>query len=121
VLDSKIIDSINIFNATYTAMKHCVAKLTLKPDIILIDGPYKIPGLNKYLQKPVIKGDKLSASIACASIIAKVTRDRIMEELHRHYPQYDFITHKGYPTKRHKSLIKQHGLSPVHRLTFKYE
>jgi ribonuclease HII len=121
VINSEIIDSINIFNATYLAMKKCVEQLTVQPDLVLIDGPYKIPGMpGRFVQEPVIDGDALSASLACASIIAKVTRDRIMVDLDKHYPQYEFYKHKGYGTKIHKTLIKQHGLCPVHRLTFNY-
>ena len=111
------IDKINILNATLLAMKQAVDGLSLKPDLILVDGNKAI---NSNIPcKPIIKGDSLSLSIAIASILAKVTRDEIMDEIHKEMPQYDFKKHKGYPTLKHKLLIQQHGLSQYHRKTFK--
>lgn len=114
--DEEEIDEINILNATFLAMKRAVCKLSEKPDILLVDG-------NRYPQtgfkeKTVIKGDALSYSIAAASILAKVSRDRYMQELDALYPEYQFAKHKGYGTKLHYEMIKQYGISPVHRKSF---
>jgi ribonuclease HII len=111
------IDKINILQASLEAMKRAVYELRPAPDICLVDGnqvlPSKVPSVS------VIKGDGKCLSIAAASIIAKVTRDHIMEGIHRLYPDYGFDLHKGYPTKAHKNAIKEHGLTPFHRLTYK--
>jgi ribonuclease HII len=113
----KKIDEINILKASLLSMKKAVLNLEKKPDFLLIDGIYKID--SDIPQKTIPKGDSLSISIASGSIIAKVTRDRIMCDLHKLYPEYGFDRHKGYPTKQHKEIIKKIGPAPVHRFTFK--
>lgn len=112
----KEIDEINILNATFLAMKRAVAGLSVKPQIALVDGNRK-PGTG-IEELTIVKGDAKSISIAAASILAKVSRDRYLTELDRQYPQYQFAKHKGYPTKLHYEMIKQYGVSPVHRLSF---
>lgn len=113
----KLIDKINILNATKLAMKRAVENLKKEADFLLIDGNF---GLNLDIpQKFIIKGDQKVFSIATASIIAKVTRDRTMANYCKKYPEYCFGQHKGYPTKQHKKLIKQHGICQLHRKTFK--
>lgn len=112
----KEIDDLNILNATFLAMKRAVDGLKINPDCALIDGN-KVPKLN-IESYPIIKGDSLSASIAAASILAKVSRDRFMVELSKDYPQYEFQKHKGYGTKLHSDLLKRYGPSLVHRKTF---
>ena len=116
IIPPQIIDSVNILNATRLAMQQAIEQLNYSPDFLLIDG-ITIPRMH-ILQKKIIKGDKLCFSIACASIIAKVTRDRIMVELHESYPHYGLAKHKGYGTAYHLSCIGQHGPSPIHRLSF---
>jgi len=111
------IDRINILQASLLAMKRAVDALTLKPDYILVDGKFPIPVMIP--QEPLIKGEDKSASIAAASIVAKVTRDNMMCEMHKQFPQYNFSKHKGYPTKEHKQLIAEYGPSVVHRKSFK--
>ena len=110
------IDEINILQATFLAMERAVEQLTIRPDLALVDGNrephFPLP------VKTVVKGDSLSANIAAASILAKVTRDRLMEELEETYPQYGFAVHKGYGTKRHYEALTAYGPSPVHRMTF---
>lgn len=112
----KEIDEINILQATYLAMKRAVEGLEIKPDYVLIDGnrmpPLDIPA------ETIVKGDGKSASIAAASIIAKVSRDRYMLELAEKYPQYEFEKHKGYGTKLHYEKIAEHGISDIHRKSF---
>jgi len=111
------IDSFNIFEATLKAMALAVENLSTCPDFLLIDGPH---GLRLPIaQKPIRKGDQLSNSIAAASIVAKVTRDRMMVEWHQKYPQYNFAKHKGYSTKEHRMAIKRFGLCELHRKTFR--
>lgn len=112
----KEIDEINILNATFLAMKRAVDGLSLRPDIALVDGNRK-PGTGVE-EIALVKGDAKSISIAAASILAKVSRDRYLLELDRQYPQYQFAKHKGYPTALHYEMIKAHGISPVHRLSF---
>ena len=110
------IDEINILNAALLAMRRAIEMLDPKPDFVLVDGNqtrgFTIPA------KAIVKGDSKSPSIAAASILAKVERDRYMEELDRMYPQYAFAKHKGYSTKLHMDLVREHGPSPVHRKTF---
>lgn len=118
VCDHKTIDRINILQATFLAMKKALGSLKQKPQFLMIDGSLKIPNCS-IQQQAYIKGDQKIFSIAAASIIAKVTRDRIMEEMHDLYPQYAFIQHKGYGTKLHLSKLKQNGPCPIHRLSFK--
>lgn len=115
------IDQINILQASLLSMKRAVQNLTLYPDYLvpdylLIDGKFTID--MELPQQAIVKGDSKSISIAAASIIAKVTRDRFMATLHKTYPQYNFIQHKGYPTKAHKQAIIEYGPCPVHRKTF---
>ena len=110
------IDEINILNATFLAMKRAVDELKLKPDIALIDGN-RSPKLD-VPTKTIIKGDALSASIAAASILAKVARDRFMTDLSCEYPEYNFEKHKGYGTKLHVEAIKKYGPSIIHRKSF---
>ena len=117
IVDPVEIDRINILQASLSAMAMSVRNLFPAPDFLLIDGPFPIPA--DFPQKPVIKGDSLSISIAAASIIAKVTRDRMMAVYAEEYPEFDFSTNKGYPTKAHKEAIRKYGCSPIHRLTFK--
>ena len=116
IVDEKIIDEVNILNATYMAMKKALEGLSVKPDYILLDAvtlkDIAIP------QKGIIKGDSLSLSIAAASIIAKVERDRIISAYDEVYPEYNFGKHKGYGTKEHIECIKRLGLLPIHRRTF---
>jgi len=111
------IDQINILQASLLSMRRAVENLSIPPDFLLIDGKFTLDITID--QTAVIKGDSKSISIAAASIIAKVTRDAIMKELHEKYPRYNFIQHKGYPTKAHKEAILKYGPCPVHRRTFK--
>lgn len=110
------IDEINILQATYEAMKEAIQNLEVKPDILLNDA-VTIPGVD-ILQIPIIKGDAKSISIAAASIIAKVTRDRLMKEYDQIMPEYGFKQHKGYGSSAHIKTIKEHGPSPIHRNSF---
>lgn len=110
------IDEINILQATYVAMREAINKLAIKPDIILIDA-VRIPDI-KIPQVPIIKGDAKSASIAAASIISKVTRDRLMLEYDKVMPEYGFSSNKGYGSKKHIDALKEYGPSPIHRKTF---
>ena len=110
------IDTLNILNASQLAMRRCVEKLVPKPEVVLVDG--NIARDFPIIAEPVIKGDALSPSIAAASILAKVTRDRMLVELDSQYPEYNFKKHKGYPTKEHREAVIKYGPSPVHRRTF---
>jgi len=116
IIASQTIDVIGIVNATRIAMCHAVEQLSTPPDFILIDF-LKLPQL-RISQKAIVKGDKLCLSIACASIIAKVTRDRIMVELDGEHPGYGLADHKGYGTARHVAYLQQYGPSPIHRHSF---
>ena len=117
VVDQKVIDKINILQAARLAMKQAVETLKITPGLLLIDGNQKIDStLNQWV---IVKGDSRSLSIAAASVLAKVTRDRIMDDYHKLYPQYEFNRHKGYGTKLHRNLIQEHGPCPIHRNTFK--
>ena len=98
-------------------MKQAVDQLNLIPDLLLIDGNQKIESTLD--QWTIVKGDSKSLSIAAASVLAKVTRDRIMEDYHKLYPQYEFNRHKGYGTKLHRTLIQEYGPCPIHRSKFK--
>ncbi len=110
------IDEINILNATFLAMKRAVDGLSIKPDLAFIDGNrYANTGVKEIT---IVKGDSKCMSVAAASIIAKVSRDRFMQEVDKQYPQYQFSKHKGYGTKLHYEMIEQFGVSPVHRKTF---
>lgn len=110
------IDEINILQATYAAMRDAVAGLSVKPDILLNDA-VTIPGVD-VRQVPIVKGDAKSVSIAAASVIAKVTRDRLMIAYDKVMPEYGFASHKGYGTKRHIEALQKYGPSPIHRKSF---
>ena len=116
IVDEKTIDEVNILNATRMAMKAAVERVSPKPQIILIDAmeleEIDIP------QKAIIRGDSMSISIAAASIIAKVTRDRLITEADQKYPAYGFSRNKGYGTKEHIDAIKKYGICPIHRVSF---
>ena len=112
----KRIDEINILQATYEAMREAINKLQVKPDILLNDA-VTIPGV-EIKQVPIIKGDAKSASIAAASIVAKVLRDRMMVEFGRKYPEYGFEKHKGYGTAAHIAALKENGPCEIHRRSF---
>ncbi len=117
IVDHQVIDTINIFQATIQAMLEAVSKLIHQPDFLFVDG-LKLPHPTIPCEK-IIKGDQLSHSVAAASVIAKVTRDRIMRDYHQVYPQYGFDQHKGYSTDLHLEMIAKYGACPIHRLTFK--
>ena len=112
----EVIDEINILQATYEAMRMAIGNLKVQPDLLLNDA-VTIPGVD-IRQVPIIKGDAKSVSIAAASIIAKVTRDRLMVEYDAVMPGYDFAANKGYGTKKHIEGLKELGPSPIHRMTF---
>lgn len=118
IVGEKEIDQINILNASLTAMRLAVDKLKNLPDFILVDGNQKIPNL-PLPQMPVVKGDSLSLTVAAASIIAKVTRDRIMLKYHQMYPEFCFAENKGYGTKTHIRALKTFGPCEIHRRSFK--
>lgn len=117
IVSWEVIDEINILQASRLAMKQAVEQLQPVPDLLLIDGNQEIGSTLD--QWAIVKGDSKSLSIAAASVLAKVTRDRIMEDYHKLYPQYEFHRHKGYGTKLHRALIEEHGPCPIHRSTFK--
>lgn len=114
--DEKEIDGINILQATFLAMERAIEQLDQKPEILLVDGnrtkDFGIPA------QAIVHGDSLSASIAAASILAKVTRDDYMLQMAQQYPRYQFDIHKGYGTKAHYAALQQHGPCPMHRMTF---
>ena len=116
VVSPQRIDEVNILNATYEAMREAIGKLKIKPDILLNDA-VNIPGVD-IKQVPIIKGDAKSISIGAASIIAKVTRDRMMVEYDKLYPEYDFASNKGYGSAKHIEALKKHGKCPIHRDSF---
>ena len=111
------IDEINILQATYEAMAMAVSKLSVRPELLLIDAVH-IPQLEEYTQESIIKGDAKSVSIAAASIVAKVTRDHLMEELDKEYPGYGFAGNKGYGSQEHIEALKRLGPTPIHRKSF---
>ena len=116
IVDAEWIDRINILQATHRAMGEALRRLPVRPDHVLVDGlpvkSFTIP------QTSLVKGDARSFSIAAASVIAKVTRDRLMLEMHEQYPLYGFDQHKGYPTPEHLAALRAHGPCPIHRRTF---
>ena len=118
IVSAEEIDEMNILQATYKAMRMAIDKLSKRPEVLLNDAVI-IPGIDESIhQEKIIKGDAKSVSIAAASILAKVTRDRYMEELGEKYPEYGFEKHKGYGTKAHIEAIKKYGITPEHRKTF---
>ncbi len=117
VVDSDIIDQINVLQASFLAMRRAIYKIKSQPDYLLVDGPYKIPKI-KIEQEAIIDGDANTWLIAAASIIAKVSRDWIMTNYDKEYPQYGFCRHKGYGTKEHLLRIKEYGPCPIHRFSF---
>lgn len=116
IVDEKVIDEINILEATRLAMKKAVEGLEVTPEFVLVDAEKHVPISVPYTA--IVKGDAKSESIAAASIIAKVTRDHMIEELDKKYPEYNFAKNKGYGTREHIQAIKEHGLCEIHRKTF---
>jgi len=117
VIEAPVIDRINILQATLSAMNMAVSDLSPQPDYILIDGINTIH--TSITQETIIRGDSLSISVAAASIIAKVSRDRIMDRYHVLYPQYNFLKNKGYGTEEHREAVKEYGRCKIHRRSFK--
>jgi ribonuclease HII len=117
VMDHAVIDRVNILEATKLAMLDALSKLQPEPDFLLIDALFL--KASPLMQRPIIKGDSISASIAAASIIAKVHRDNLMREMHQTYPQYNFASHVGYGTREHWAALSVHGPCAIHRLTFR--
>ncbi|MBP7341465.1 MAG: ribonuclease HII [Smithellaceae bacterium] len=116
VADADVIDRINILRASLQAMREAVLELAAVPDFILVDGLHTIP--LDLPQKALVKGDARSVSIAAASIVAKVSRDRIMEIYHRQFPQYNFLQNKGYGTAEHRRILEEIGMCKIHRRSF---
>jgi len=112
------VDQINILQASLLAMRRALLGLKVMPELVLVDGN-RLPRLESYQMRAIVKGDLYEPCISAASILAKQYRDRQMLELDRLYPQYQFARHKGYPTELHRKLLIQHGASPVHRRSFK--
>ena len=115
VIDIEEVDKLNVYQASRTGMIRCVEKISLKPDFALTDA---MPLGDTIEHLSIIKGDALSLSIGAASILAKVTRDRLMKDYDKIYPEYGFAKHKGYPTKAHKEALKLYGITPIHRRSF---
>jgi len=116
IVGPEVIDEINILQATYQAMRQAIAGLCVQPDLLLNDA-VTIPGVD-IMQIPIVKGDAKSVSIAAASVMAKVTRDHMMYEYDKLYPEYGFAKHKGYGTAAHIAALKEYGPCPIHRRTF---
>lgn len=117
-VSSKVIDKINILQATFLAMRKAIEKLSIRPALVLIDGPHTVPGLS-YPQRAIVRGDERSASISAASIIAKVTRDRKMRKFAKLYPEFGFEFHKGYwGNTLHLNALNNFGITPIHRCSF---
>jgi ribonuclease HII len=116
IVSEKVIDSVNILEATKLAMQKAIDDLRMPPDFLLLDGNFKIQSEIK--QKSLIRGDQKVFSISAASIIAKVTRDRIMQQMHKKYPQYGFSSHKGYGTAKHLKNLQTFGPCKIHRKSF---
>lgn len=117
VVETSVIDDVNILRATMLAMQEAISNLSITPDYLLIDGSHRI--FVSIPQEAIVKGDSLSISVASASIIAKVSRDRIMEMYHRQFPQYNFLKNKGYGTEEHREAIKKYGHCKIHRKSFR--
>ena len=113
----RMIDRVNILEATMLAMKKAILRLKVMPEMVLVDGN-KSPNIPKYTLQTIIKGDETHSCISAASIVAKVIRDRLMTRYHYRYPRYEFNEHKGYATKRHYDLLLENGKSPIHREGF---
>jgi len=121
IIDHEQIDKINILQASLLGMRCCVERMHVRADYVLIDGNHEAFPKNHYYasrQKPIIKGDAKSFTVAAASILAKVTRDHLMVEYDKIFPQYGFAQHKGYPTPEHIEAVRKFGLSTIHRKTF---
>jgi len=118
-IEARIIDEINILNASFLAMHKAIKKLTLVPELLLIDGN-RFNAFKKIPHQCIVKGDGKYLSIAAASVLAKTYRDDFMKNAHQQYPQYGWITNKGYPTIKHKYAVLQYGLSPYHRKSYSY-
>ncbi len=116
-ISHQVIDQINILQATFKAMHQCVDELSIRPELLLIDGN-RFPAYLGIIHQCIVKGDAKYQSIAAASILAKTYRDEYMEKLHRKYPQYGWISNKGYPTNKHRSAIKEFGPTKYHRTSF---
>ena len=117
VVEPSVIDRVNILRAALMAMEEAVAGLAARPDFLLVDGVHRLDV--PIPQEVIIRGDSLSLSVASASIIAKVSRDRIMEIYHHQFPRYNFIRNKGYGTSEHLEAIRRHGLCKIHRRSFR--
>ena len=116
IVSAAEIDRLNILQASLLAMRKAVERLPVSPDFLLVDGKFTVP--MSLPQQALVKGDSRSASISAASIVAKVTRDAIMEQYHLEYPQYNFARHKGYPTAEHRRVIREICPCPIHRQSF---
>ena len=116
-ISHQIIDKINILQATFKAMHQCVDELSIRPELLLIDGN-RFPAYLGIIHQCIVKGDAKYQSIAAASILAKTYRDEYMEKLHQKHPQYGWISNKGYPTNKHRSAIKEFGPTKYHRTSF---
>ena len=113
----EVVDRMNILQATFIAMRKAIMELGIRPDMILVDGSLKIPGLN-LSQRAIVRGDSSEKAIAAASILAKTYRDDLMVRMEKRYPGYGFSRHKGYPTKEHISILERLGPCPIHRRSF---
>lgn len=118
IINTEEIDKLNILNATLSGMKNSYLNLKIKPDLCLIDGN-RIPNNMPVTTKAIVKGDSKYSSISAASVLAKVSRDRIMTEIDLKYPDYEFKIHKGYPTKKHIELLQKYGATDIHRKSYK--
>lgn len=118
IVENEMIDRINILRGSLRAMAQAVGKVAVRPNLVLVDGNQPIPGMD-YPQMTVIEGDASCRSIAAASILAKVTRDRIMDHYAEIYPQFSFRKHRGYPTAEHLKELRLYGPTPIHRRTFR--
>lgn len=117
MVNHRVIDKINILQAALLSMRKAIERISPAPDLVLVDG--NVPLSISIPCENIIGGDGKSLSIACASIVAKVTRDRIMAGFHKIWPEYNFLSHKGYGTKEHRGILKAIGPSPIHRLSFR--
>lgn len=117
-VEPSVIDEINILQASLLAMTRAVRALKMRPDYLLIDGTFILPDF-RAAQRAIVKGDRLSFSVAAASILAKVARDAVMREMDKSYPGYGFAGHKGYGTAEHLEALRRHGPCPIHRMTFR--